>query len=316
MKKDEIVINKEELKAFMDQSNMVIPKNIGDKVMNSIISKSEQGRLTLPSDYNVGNALLAGWVAMQDAENFKVSTELSRIEALVDMSLMAHYPKKHGYFIVYATKMTWFPKYTGKVYTVNRALGIEISAQVIYEKDDFSYEVEDGVYFNIIHKQELKNIIKGEEIGAYAIARDEKTKDVIRAEVMTMVQVRESWSKSKFDKDKKLHTEEFIRRSVYNRITKWFMETKNIVGGLIDVARDNENKHYDYTKGGQVIDGEISEITKEIGFEEKKEVTPHNEATGEVTEVETRTDEEILAAYEKHQEENGENKSNFEDIEA
>jgi recombination protein RecT len=165
------------------------------------------------------------------------------------------------------------------MFTINRALGIEISAQVIYQDDEFTYDMNDGIITNIKHKQEFKNIKKDKMVGAYAIAVDQETREFNRAEVMNMDQIKESWSKSRTDKDKKKHTEQYAKRSVLNRLSTWFIETQDIENGLIDVAVKNEQKHYDYEEV-EVVD----ETQKVISFETKEETTPHNEDTGEVVE--------------------------------
>jgi recombinational DNA repair protein RecT len=282
--KTEKEYSKQELAKIAEQTGMVLPKNLGDKVMNSLLEKSGSGRLTFPNNYAVGNALAKGMIAMKRATGYDKASEDSKAEALLDMVVMGHYPGKHGYYICYGTKMTWFPKYTGKMFVVNRALGITITAQPVYAGDDFSYEIIDGVYSNIKHSQTLDTVDSKKIIGAYAIAKtNDDKKEFVRAEVMSIAQIKEAWSMSTNKKTKDQFEEEYARRTVYNRLTKWFAETTDIDSEILDVAIANENKHYDFDKNNVVEEFPKDVSSSKEDFEPKDvEDVNFNKETGEV----------------------------------
>jgi hypothetical protein len=108
-----------------------------------------------------------------------------------------------------------------------------------------------------------------------------------------MAQIKDAWSQATFksaqNKDK--FEEEFARRSVYNRLTKWFAETSNIDSELLDVARENENKHYDFEKSNVVPQdvelGEKDFEEKEEDGEKANSLPKHNRETGEIEEGQT-----------------------------
>lgn len=256
-------------------------KKMVDIIIKDVDAKVNEGILHLPGNYSVGNALKVGYLRMQEAVNFDKATDKSKAEALLDMALMGHNATKHGYFIVYGTRMTWFPSYLGKMATIKRALGITITAQPIYEKDEFVYDLEDGIYSNLSHKQKLENL-EDPIIGGYAIAKNEDG-EIVRCEVMTMRQIKESWSKSKTNKDHKEHQEEYVRRTLFNRISKYFLKTSDDSDLLMDTAVSNEEKHYEYDR--TVVEGEVHE-PKQIDFDDE---------TGEVQEVEVIQEEQTDA---------------------
>jgi len=244
---EEVVVSKEEMNAIIEQQKLVMPVNVSDRVMNTLLSKSENGKIAFPKDYAIGNALNAGYIKMQGSKGFANATPASKAEALLDMVLLGQYPGKHGYFITYGSEMTWFQKYTGRMYVVNRALGLKISAQPIYKDDEFSYEVDKGVYRNIIHKQNFNNIDSNKIIGSYAIAvTDDENETFVRAEIMTMAQIEQAWAQSTNAKKKEKFREEYARRSVYNRLTKWFAETKNIESEILNISTKNDYQHYEF----------------------------------------------------------------------
>jgi recombination protein RecT len=283
----------------MQNVSKVNSKSLVDRVANNIKIKLSEGRIVLPNDYRQGNALAQAILEMQQAKNYHKSTESSKAEALLDMVLLAHYPKKHGYFIVYENRMTWFPKYTGKMYTINRALDLEINASVIYEKDEVDYTIKNGIISEIIHKQKFQNIDSNNIIGAYAIATNSAGKEKF-AEIMTMEQIQQAWDMSKFNKTKKTFREQYAKRSVINRLTTHIIETSKTDSNLMDIIQQNEHKHYNNNGNGngiiedEIIDTDVSHFQE---IEHKQEQTIINPPIVQTPPTPKKTTNEIVNEF-------------------
>ena len=244
----------------------------------------------------------SAWLILQDTKDkngapaLEVCTKESIANALLDMAILGHNPaKKHGYFIVYGNKLTWFPSYFGKCATVKRIKGIENEpiGTLIYEGD----EVELGhneLGEEIVKKHIVKwqNKLKGNIVGVYATV---KQGDITRSAVMTMEEVREAWLQNPGQKrDHKTFTGEFAKRTAINRLTKMIIQTSNDDDLLAETIIDNEYQHYTFEDAEVEVQKEIEmnantgEIL-EADFEDKED-TPL-EKTAEEPKVEASKEE-------------------------
>ena len=121
-------------------------KNISDSVTNRVNQLSKDGRLNLPANYSVGNAITSAWLILQQTKDkngrpaLEVCTKDSIANSLLDMAVMGLNPaKKQGYFIAYGNQLSWFTSYFGKCAVVKRLKGIENEpiATLIYEGDSY-----------------------------------------------------------------------------------------------------------------------------------------------------------------------------------
>ncbi len=160
------------------------------------------GEIVLPADYNPGNALKSFWLKLQTIRNrdkrsaLEVCTPTSIMDSMLHMVVMGlTVAKDQGYLIVYGNKLTFQPSYFGWVSIAKRVLNTShIDAQVVYEDDEFEYEIKEGRKFVTKHVQKFQNIDNNKIVGAYAtIVYTDGSK---KSEVMTIVELMDSWKKS------------------------------------------------------------------------------------------------------------------------
>ncbi len=164
----------------------------------------EKGTLHLPDDYSAENALKSAWLILQSVQDLNkqpalaVCTQESIINALLDMIVQGLNPaKKQCYFIVYGKTLSCQRSYFGDMALAERLKPeIEIYHGVVYEGDEFRYEIIRGRKSIVKHSQELDNQNKAIK-AAYCGVLDTSTGEDLGAEIMTMEQIERSWGMSK-----------------------------------------------------------------------------------------------------------------------
>lgn len=245
-------------------------KNITDVVLNKVAGFAQVGELVLPQDYSAENALKAAWLALQTVEDkrgnkaLKICSQPSIANALLDMVVQGLNPaKKQCYFIVYGKELTLQRSYMGTVAVAKRFSGVrEVHAQVVYEGDEFEYEI-DPMTANIRitkHTQNLNNIDISKIKAIYAVVIKEDGSPYV--EIMTMDQVKKAWNQGATKGDSPAHknfTEEMAKKTVINRACKLFVNTTTDSALLVDTF--NRVTSNDYRKDEQeVIDVEENEL--------------------------------------------------------
>lgn len=271
---------------------VTVEKNISDKVANRVNELVKGGRIDLPANYSVGNAISSAWLILQgikDKSNqpvLKTCTQASIANALLDMAVMGLNPaKKQGYFIPYGNQLTWFTSYFGKCAVVKRLKGIayEPVATIIYEGDEVELgHNELGEEYIVAHKTTWESKLKGIRVGAYATV---KQNDIIRSAVMTEKEIKEAWMKNPGQKRDHADFEgEFMKRTVINRLVKMITQTSNDDDLLAETMIVNEDKHYDFEGRAEAIAAtEIKELAN----------------TGEVVDVEEEDETDTLGEVEQ-----------------
>ena len=105
----------------------------------------------------------------------------------------------------------------------------DITAQVVHEGEEFTFETNGGSQFVTVHKQTLDSMNKP-IIGVYAVMLDNDG-EVMDSMVMTMESIKQSWKQSKANpidqhgniKAETTHgkfTEEMAKRTIINRLLK------------------------------------------------------------------------------------------------
>mgnify|MGYP000131932731 CR=1 FL=1 len=216
--------------------------SIKDQTVNQVMSMvreiQSRGELMLPPDYDPQKALQSAWLIIQqtvDKNNnpvLSVCTTASIAQSLYDMVLQGLDPNKDQcYFMAYGKQLTCFKSYFGAQAVAKRVddRAHDFNAQVVYEGDEFEYEIKRGVYYITKHTQKLGNQ-NNPIIGAYCEVLD-KNGEPFRTEIMTYEQIKKSWSKSQQKpvnddgslKQNSAHAkqpEEFAKRTVINRVAK------------------------------------------------------------------------------------------------
>lgn len=265
------------------------PYDIVSGVTAKLRIYTDNKELVLPSNYSIENALKSAWLALQETVDkdkrpvLQSCSQASIANALLDMAVQGLNPGKNQcYFIAYGSKLLCQRSYFGTMAVAQRVAGAgHIWAEVVYEGDDFEYEIQHNRKVISKHTQKLANIKPDAIIAAYCVIEFD-TERPSYTEIMTIDQIHKAWAKSKVDTTapSSPHVqfpEEMAKRTVLNRACK----------ALINSSSDDNLflEHFNRSDEEQV------EIEMEAEIEEKadKEVLELDQGTGqgegEVTEL-------------------------------
>lgn len=250
-------------------------RNITDGVLSRVQKLSAAGDLVIPKNYSAENALKSAWLYLQGVQdkNFKpaleVCTKESIANALMDMVVQGLNPvKKQCYFIVYGSKLSLMRSYMGTAAITKRLKGVkDVFANIIYEKDEFEFELDldTGLKRITKHKQTFENIDPEKIKGAYAVVVKEDGKHYV--EVMNIGQIKKAWEQGSTKGKSGAHTnfsDEMAKRTVINRACKMFINTSDDSDILLDTFdRTDEEKNIDDKNLVSNVEYEVKEEIKE-----------------------------------------------------
>lgn len=239
----------------------VAENKLTEAVQNRVHELVQEGRLDLPKNYSVGNAMSSAYLILQNTVDkdkrpvLEVCDRKSIINSLLNMAILGLNPaKQQGYFIAYGKQLSWFTSYFGMQAAIQRLKGYEglPSATLIYEGDEVTLSHDEyGEEFVSEHLSSWENKLKGKITGAYASIKFDGRH---RYQVMTMNEIKESWSMSKTDKNHDKFTGEFAKRTVLNRLLKNILKTSTDDDLVAEKMISTENEQYDYDKNGEVVE--------------------------------------------------------------
>lgn len=260
------------------EMGLTVPKNVGDYINNTMQKYMERG-LTLPSDYNVNNAVISSYLIIKQDTKLANCTQDSIASALLDMATMGlNASKKQVYFIPYNNELKASPSYFGKIMAIKRIKGvIDVRADVIYRET--GYELYNDEYGNdeikITKPCPLDKRNTDDIIGAWArIILDENiwgTKSYVC--IMTLDQIKKSWGQGATKGNSPAHknfADEMCKKSVINRCCKLFVNSAKDNDILIETLNRVTEQEYEINntpieKKEQTIDfdaeGEVVEKT-------------------------------------------------------
>lgn len=207
-------------------------ENISEQVLSRIEQFQKDGSMILPKNYSVENHMKSAWLALQEVEDrehhkaLQICTKESIANSLLDMVLQGlSVSKKQGYFIVYGNKLIFQRSYFGTIALAKRTGGIvsEPVANVIYEGDDFQYEIDPKTAKVAIvkHSQKLENIDNSKIKGAYALVT--LADGTTQVTIMSMQQIRAAWGQGATKGNSPAHknfAEEMAKKTVIGRACK------------------------------------------------------------------------------------------------
>lgn len=207
-------------------------ENISEQVLSRIEQFQKDGSMILPKNYSVENHMKSAWLALQEVEDkehhkaLQICTKESIANSLLDMVLQGlSVSKKQGYFIVYGNKLIFQRSYFGTIALAKRAGGMvsEPVANVIYEGDDFLYEIDPKTAKVAIvkHSQKLENIDNSKIKGAYALVT--LADGTTQVTIMSMQQIRAAWVQGATKGNSPAHknfAEEMAKKTVIGRACK------------------------------------------------------------------------------------------------
>jgi recombination protein RecT len=178
-------------------------KPIVAQVASQIMSYLSKGTLHLPADYSVDNALKSAWLYLLEAVDkdkkplLQACTRSSIVNALLDYAIQGlNTAKKQAYFIAYGGKCVMQRSYFGDQAIALRVQpGITFYYQLIRRGDEVRTSIIAGRRIVIKHESDFAHE-NAEIIGAYAGVLSATGED-LGAEVMTIEDIKRSWSMSK-----------------------------------------------------------------------------------------------------------------------
>lgn len=223
---------KQEQKQNQGNQLALIKKDVVDVVSSKVDEYVGSGQLHLPPNYSPDNAFKSAWLKLQSVKDkngkpaLEVCTKNSMANALLDMVVQGLNPEKNQcYFVVYGTELVLMRSYFGTATVAKRVLGLhDLVAMIVYEGDEFDYEIQQGRYFITNHVQKPENIKPDKIKYAYCIISfPDHRQDY--TEIMTIEQIRKSWAKSKADQNKpgsthKEFPDQMAKRTVIARACK------------------------------------------------------------------------------------------------
>lgn len=281
-------------------------KNITDIVLNKVSGFANTGELVIPNDYSPENALKSAWLALQNVEDknhkkaLEVCSQSSIANSLLDMVVQGLSPaKKQCYFIVYGNELTLSRSYMGTVAVAKRFGDVkDVKAQVVYQDDEFEYEIDPMTSDISItkHRQKLENIDNGKIKAVYAVVTKNDGSHYV--EVMTMEQVRKAWGQGATKGQSPAHknfAEEMAKKTVINRACKLFVNTSS--DSAILTGSFNRTTENDYRKDDEiVIDVDDADIKEARDAAEASIFGAQSEEKEEADEIVT---EEVLEPVEE-----------------
>jgi|LGOV01.1.fsa_nt_gb recombination protein RecT len=295
-------IQKNEIKKFNKQElaenmGIIVPKNITDKVMNSLEISMKDDRLHLPKNFSLPNAMKSAYLKLQETVDktgqpvLKSCTETSIVNSLLFTALSGlTCSKDQIYYIAYRNVLKPMVSVFGNIAISQRMSSVEGPpiAKMIYKGDKVDIgENELGEEVITKHERTWDSRMTNEITAAYATIQ---VSGIVRSAIMTMPEILESWSKSKTDKEHKLHRSEFVKRTIINRLLKPIIKSSDdsdlaFSAGSSDGSFDKTNVVDDDT-------GEVDMTPKEIE-DSKKELQETTIKEGQFEEVAEPVKEEI-----------------------
>ena len=236
----------------------------------------------------------------------EVCTSDSIKQALVDMMAQGlDAGKGQCYFIPKKGKLLMMRDYLGSIALIKRLNKkiADVNYAVVFEGDDFSYELEFGNPINIKHKQSLINIKSNSTaiLGAYAVAVDHNGKP-LRTIIKSWSEIQVAWGQSPqevFDSNGnvigKTHSKfpiEMAKRTVINALCKHYIRTADDYellhesfnrSEIIVQTEEVEAEKEELANNGDVVD--IEETIEEAGEEVEEEVVKDSEFAFNVLEA-------------------------------
>lgn len=230
---------------------LVVPKNMGDFVNNTITKYMSQG-LVLPEDYNVQNAVISSYLIIKQDPKLNSCTKDSIASSLIDMATMGlNASKNQCYFVPYNGQLKLQPSYFGKIMAIKRVRGvIDVRADVIYKNTEYELSVDElgNDDIKITKPCPLEDRKLSELVGAWCkIILD---KEVFGSSsyccIMTMEQIKNAWNQGATKGNSPAHknfTDEMAKKSVINRCCKNFVNSakdNDILIGAINRSTQND----------------------------------------------------------------------------
>lgn len=224
--------------AFINYKN-----KITESVLNRIVAL-QKGGITVPKGFSADNQIYLAFLkltGMTDPSSKKpvlsLVTPQSVANAMLTMCLKGlSMEKGQCTFIRYGNELQFQQEYHGTVALAKRYGAGDPQAQVIYEGDDFEYEINPKTGKKVVkkHIQKLQNINNDKIVGAWCLVPYADHPDwEPKVEVMTMDEIRRSWMQGATKGQSPAHRnfpQEMAKKTVIGRACKLFVSTSDDAG--------------------------------------------------------------------------------------
>jgi len=263
----------------------LIKKDTVDVVAEKVRQFQERGEIHFPANYSPENALKSAWLVLQETTDkngkpvLQACTKNSIANSLLNMVVQGLTPAKNqGYFIAFGQQLVFMRSYFGTMAVTKRVTGAkDIFAQVVYEGDEFEYEIEFGRKKVTKHVQKIENVNGDKIVAAYCtIVFDD---DRWYTEIMTMDEIKRAWemSRTKGGKTHKEFPQEMAKKTVINRTCKMYLNSSDDSNLVIEhFYRTDESaeeaqiqEEIDENANQETIDVEFTEPEEESESESK-----------------------------------------------
>jgi Recombinational DNA repair protein (RecE pathway) len=216
----------------------LVKRDVVDVVADKVKEFQNRGEIHFPANYSPENALKSAWLILQnvvDRNNrpaLQVCTKDSIANSLLDMVVQGLNPaKKQGYFIVYGNQLVFQRSYFGTMAVTKRVTGAkDILPMVVYEGDEFEFEIVRGKKKVTKHKQTLQSMASGKIVAAYCMIVFPDDSEF--TEIMTWDEIQTAWKRSRQNPDKEGSThkefpQEMAKRTIINRTCKAYLNSSD-----------------------------------------------------------------------------------------
>jgi len=221
-------------------------ENVVTLVQARIADLQKDGKIYFPPYYSPENALQSAWLILQETKDknkkpvLQTCSRASIANALLDTVVQGLNPgKAQCYYIAYGNQLVCQRSYFGSVSLAKRVNPDvrDVVGEVVYDGDEFEYEIENGRKRITVHRQNIKNINGGKIVAAYATVLG-YSEPVLAVEVMTWDEVKQAWKKSPQQpitesgnlKKTGVHAEftaEMVKKTVISRACKRIINTSS-----------------------------------------------------------------------------------------
>ena len=218
-----------------------------NRITTSVLNKIaalQKGGITVPNGFSADNQIYLAFLklsSMEDPKNhqpiLQTVTPQSVANALLTMCLKGlSMEKGQCTFIRYGRELQFQQMYHGTVALAKRYGADDPQAQVIYEGDEFEYEINPatGKKRVIKHVQRLENIKSDKIVGAWCLVPYAGHPELDpKVEVMTIDEIRRSWMQGATRGESPAHRnfpQEMAKKTVIGRACKLFVSTSDDAG--------------------------------------------------------------------------------------
>ena len=235
--------------AVSASADFITYKNrITESVMGKIADLQQHGGVTTPKGYAPQNQIYLAFLklaGMEDQSTHQLVlpqvTPQSVANALLTMCIKGlSLDKSQCAFIKRGKELTLQVQYQGNIMMAKRYGAGDPQAQVIYEGDEFEFEINPTTGKKVVkkHVQKLENINNDKIVGAWCVVpyRDHPELEP-KIEIMTMDEIRKSWMQGATKGQSPAHKnfpQEMAKRTVINRACKLFVQTSDDAGVFED----------------------------------------------------------------------------------